>query len=97
MTDELLEELWLSVERKLSLTVEQLQQRILLDPADAEAYTLLGVAFSRQDRSQEAVLAFETALRLDPGDDTAQLALGMLIVGSTDRSECGVIEVFRRD
>lgn len=63
-------------------SIEQLQQRINQNPADAQAYSLLGNSLSRQHRWQEAILAWQEALRRDPEDDHAQFCITLTISGA---------------
>ena len=73
------------------IDLERLQQRIKENPNDAAAYSALGYAYLVHRLNQEevvslemnrqAALAYEKALRLDPDDSTAELALCMLITG----------------
>lgn len=62
-------------------SIEQLQQRINHNPADAEAYSLLGNALSHRGLWAEAVTAWQQAIRLDPEDDHAQFCISLLISG----------------
>ena len=63
------------------LSIDQLRQRINQNHADAEAYCLLGNALSGQHLWQEAIIAWQEALRLDPEDDHAQFCISLAITG----------------
>lgn len=61
------------------LDIATLQQRIEEDPPDAQAHSSLGTALTSQARFQEAITVFEKALRLNPRDSHAELALCLLV------------------
>lgn len=63
------------------LSIEQLQQRISQNSADAKAYSLLGNALSSQGLWTEAISAWQQAIRLDPEEDHAQFCISLLISG----------------
>lgn len=62
-------------------SIEQLQQWIAQNPADAEAHSSLGDALAQRRLWEEAISAWQQALRLDPKDDHAQFCICLLING----------------
>ena len=71
--------------------IENLVQRVKENPNDAAAYSALGDAYVFYPRNQQgfasdmvkqAASAYEKALRLNPEDSHAELALCVLITGS---------------
>jgi len=52
------------------LTIQDCRIALALDPQYAKAYARMGLALSTQERYQEAVDAYRTALELDPTNDS---------------------------
>lgn len=79
-----------SARRGLALTLDDLRRyaeaeaecRALLarDAVDAEAWTILGMAFAHRGLTVEAESAYRRAISLDPGNSTAHHNLGALLV-----------------
>jgi tetratricopeptide (TPR) repeat protein len=49
---------------------------LALDPAAADAYTMVGYALDKQGKAEDALQAYAKALALNPGDVTAQNNIG---------------------
>jgi len=53
----------------------QFDRLVALDPGDPDAQTSLGVVFSRVGSYEQAVGAFQEALRIDPDHEDARARL----------------------
>jgi spermidine synthase len=62
------------------------EEAIARDPAYAPVYDLVGAAYTRLDRRDEARWAFETSLTFDARDSTAYTNLGLLALADGDRA-----------
>jgi tetratricopeptide (TPR) repeat protein len=62
--------------------VSALQTAVRVDPNQSQGHNILGAAFTRTGRGQEAIRQFETALQLDPGNVNARYNLVFALVKS---------------
>jgi Flp pilus assembly protein TadD len=60
--------------------VSALQTAVRLEPKDSQGHNMLGAAFTRVGRGQEAIQQFETALQLDSGNVNARYNLVFALV-----------------
>jgi Flp pilus assembly protein TadD len=62
--------------------VSTLETAVRVDPKQSQGHNILGAAFTRVGRGQEAVQQFQTALRLDSGNVNARYNLVFALVKS---------------
>ena len=67
--------------------INSLQQQVWKNPQDANAYMLLGNAFARSQRYNEASEAFKSALGINPELDDARHALGSVAFNQKNYTE----------
>jgi len=60
--------------------VELLQRAVLLDPASAETYRLLGIALETLGRNEEAIVAYRRGLALRPGWTDIEVRIADLLL-----------------
>lgn len=66
------------VRAALLVEVRSIERTLLTSPGDAELYARLGFVHSRLDQADDARLAFENAVRLDPKKAPAWYMLGLI-------------------
>ncbi|MFC1816388.1 fused MFS/spermidine synthase [Thermodesulfobacteriota bacterium] len=59
------------------LQAVKIQQHLAIDPEDAEAYSLLGVALIKLGKTEEAILAWQRAVAINPFDFEMNNNLGL--------------------
>ena len=62
---------------------DEAQRLIARAPADATAYTLLGIAYQAMNNPEAAKQAFASALQLNPADENARQGLLQVEARST--------------
>ena len=73
---------------------QEYQALLRLEPKNADVYTALGVALYGSGKLSDAVTAFESALRLNPLQNRADLFLGL---SEADLGQCGsAIPILKR-
>ena len=82
--------------------VSVLQIAVRVDPKQSQGHNMLGAAFTRVGRGQEAVQQFETALKLDAGNVNARYNLVFALVKAGEFSAAEgnlaqVVEAFPKD
>jgi Flp pilus assembly protein TadD len=70
---------------RLEDTVRLAQQAIAADATFAPTHDLIGAAYTKLDRQDQARDAFNASLRLDPHDSTAYINLGLLELAAGNR------------
>ncbi|MDA8242583.1 MAG: tetratricopeptide repeat protein [Elusimicrobia bacterium] len=63
---------------ELQRTAAELEQALILKPAEVDLYVKLGFAYTRLGRADDAQRAFESAARLDPQRAIAHYMLGLI-------------------
>jgi len=64
--------------RKFSTAIETIQQALQIRPDSSEAYTILGVLNEVLDNLPRAISAYQTAVKLDPSNESASDNLNRL-------------------
>lgn len=63
---------------ELARTATELEQALILQPANVELHIKLGFTYTRLGKADEAQRSFETAARLDPKKAIAHYMLGLI-------------------
>src|SRR5215831_4347021 len=66
---------------QLAQVVDEANAALVLDPDYAAAHNLLGLAFTDQQKFDQAIAEFQEALRLIPDDYQAHQNLGLALAG----------------
>lgn len=65
-------------QEELKITASELEQALILQPANVDLHVKLGFAYTRLGRADDAQRAFESAVRLDPNRAIAHYMLGLV-------------------
>jgi len=76
------------------LAIRQLNQTIELDPNNYRTFMFLGRTLAWVDRNDEAMVAFQKALSINPDNLEALALMGVLKAGAGDRQ--GALKIMKR-